>query len=78
MGQETRSRENQDQTGKQLYRKWWIVNLGSESISENKWFRYSKTDHFYWKRQPKIDHLTIAPCIIGEKLTTVEDTGGGK
>lgn len=29
------------------------------------WFRYSKIDYFFCKRQPKIDQLIIAPCIIG-------------
>ena len=31
--------------------------------------------NFLRKGQLKIDHLTFAPCIVGEKPTTVEDTG---
>ncbi len=40
------------------------------------WFWYSKIDHFRGEREPKIDHLTIAPGIIGGDAHHDDEAGG--
>jgi len=53
-----------------------VQHIENAPISQIVWFWYSKTDHFRGERQPKIDHLTLAPDIIGGDEQHDDETGG--